>query len=139
MREVTVNIKGVQHNGVDSDCIEYFTVGKYGYRNGRSFITYDDSVSMGVDGVTTTLHIDNNHKVIMQRSGEVESRLTIEKGIRNLCHYGMPFGSATLGVFGETIKNELDQNGGRLYMCYTLDLNSSLLSKNELEISVEEV
>lgn len=139
MREVMVNIKGTQHNGIDSDCIEYLTIGKYGYKNGRSCISYDDSTSLGIPGVITTLHIDNNQKVVLQRSGSVQSRLTIEKGQRNLCHYGMAVGSALLGVYGESITNELCANGGRFYMTYTLDLNSSLLSKNELEISIKEV
>ena len=139
MREVTVNIKGTQHSGAGDDCIEYFTVGKFGQRDGRFCISYDDSASFGLQGVTTTLHIDEDKKVVLQRSGPVQSRLTVEKGQRNLCHYGMEFGSAMLGVFGETINNELNQNGGRLYMSYTLDINSSLLSKNELEIVVEEV
>lgn len=139
MREVMVNIKGTQHNGRDEDCIEYLTVGKYGYKNGRSCIVYDDSASLGVSGVTTTLHIDGSRRVILQRSGELRSRLIVEKGQRNLCRYGMAVGSAMLGIFGETIVNELNQDGGRFYMTYTLDLNSSLISKNQLEISIKEV
>lgn len=139
MQEVMVNIKGTQHNGRESDCIEYLTVGKYGYKNGRSCIVYDDSASLGVDGVTTTLHIDGSRRVVLQRSGGLQSRLIIEKGQRNLCRYGMAAGSAMIGIFGETIVNELDPGGGHFYMTYTLDINSSLISKNELEISIKEV
>lgn len=139
MQDVMVSIKGIQHNGRDSDCIEYLTVGKYGYRNGRSCIVYDDSASLGIEGVTTTLQIDRSNKVILQRSGSLQSRLIIERGQRNLCPYDMAVGSALLGVFGETIVNDLTPNGGQFYMTYTLDLNNSLLSKNELEISIKEV
>ena len=139
MREVTVNIKGIQHTGSSSDCIEYFTIGKFSCRDGHFLISYDDSASFGINGITTTLKIDGDKKVILQRSGALKSRLTVEKGQRNLCHYNMEFGSAMLGVFGKSIRNELTKDGGRLYMSYTLDINSSLLSKNELEISVGEV
>lgn len=139
MREVTVNIKGTQRNGWESDCVEYFTVGKYGYRNGKSCIIYDESASLGVDGVKTTLQIDGNNKVILQRTGGMDSRLVIEKGQRNLCRYDMAIGSTMIGIFGESIVNELEPDGGHFYMTYTLDINSSLVSKNELDISIKEV
>lgn len=139
MRDVTVNIKGTQKSGDDSDTIEYFSVGKYGFRDGHAVISYDESTSLGVSGVTTTLLVDDTSKVVLQRSGAIKSRIVIEKGKRNLCHYGMAFGSATIGVFGETMQNDLNINGGHLFLEYTIDLDSSLLSTNKLEITIEEV
>ena len=43
----------------------------------------------------------------------------------------------TVGVFGEEIENTLTENGGKLFMKYSLDINSGLISENEIEISVK--
>ena len=56
-----------------------------------------------------------------------------------LCHYIIPQGEMMVGVFGENIKNTLGETGGELFLSYTIDINMGLLSKNQVEISVEVV
>ncbi len=140
MHEALIKIKGIQRNRDGQDCVECETVGSYGCEKDRVCIVYDDGAALGVPGVTTTVFIDGGSKVDVVRSGNLDGRLTVEKGRRNLCFYQMPMGlAATLGVFGKKIDNGLSSDGGRLYMSYTIDLNNSLVSANELEISVREV
>ena len=43
------------------------------------------------------------------------------------------------GIFGEKIENNLTEQGGKLYMSYTIDSNLQLVSRNVVEINVREV
>ena len=75
----------------------------------------------------------------MQRSGAYNSRMVIEKGVRNNCFYMTPMGELSLGVFGEKVKSQLTENGGNIIMNYTIDTNLQLLSRNKVNISIKEV
>ncbi|MBO5908909.1 MAG: DUF1934 family protein, partial [Clostridia bacterium] len=54
------------------------------------------------------------------------------------CLYNTPQGDFVIGIYGETLNTQLSDNGGSIYMSYTIDVNSGLLSKNIMEIKVKE-
>ena len=43
-----------------------------------------------------------------------------------------------LGIFANKISNSLSDDGGKLNFSYTLDINSGLISENEIEINIKE-
>lgn len=139
LTEKIIEIKSVVTNeDGEQDVIEMTTVGKFGVREGKAFVSYDDSNSMGVDGVTTILKADAD-SVVLKRTGALESRLEIERGERHQCHYSTQFGDFSVGIFGERVENMLSDKGGKLSMCYTVDVNCELMSRNNVEITVKEV
>ena len=139
LKEKLIEIKSttVDPRG-EKDVIEVTTVGKYGVKDGKAFLSYDDSGALGVDGVTTILKADRDN-VILKRTGALESRLEIERGERHQCHYSTAIGNFSVGIFGEMLENELSDNGGKLRMSYTIDINSELMSHNQVEITIKEV
>lgn len=139
LSEKVIEIRSVITDGEgNEDVIEMNTVGKYGLKNGKVYLSYDDSSSVGVDDVTTILTAQND-MVVLKRTGALQSRLEIEKGERHQCHYSTQFGNLSVGIFGEMVDIKLDESGGKLSMEYTIDVNSQLLSKNNVEITVKEV
>lgn len=122
----------------EKDVIEVKTVGKYGVRDGKAFISYDDSGALGVDGVSTILKADKDN-VVLKRTGSLRSRLEIERGERHQCHYSTAIGNFSVGIFGEMLENDLTEDGGKLSMSYTIDINSELMSRNQVEITIKEV
>lgn len=137
MKNVLINIKGTQTDDADSDIIEFVTEGTMSQKNGKSLLSYDESAALGVSGVTTYLRVEDK-KVVIQRSGSLNSRLLVETQKRNMCHYETDQGSLMIGVFGEVIENNIEKNGS-LYLRYTLDVNCQLISRNEIELKVQEV
>ena len=139
MKDALIKIKGVQGIDGDTDTIEYTTTGRFGMKNDGFYMSYFESEAMGEDPIKTVVHIKGDDTVILQRSGGMNSRLVVEKGKRNTCFYSTPHGSLSIGIFGEAVINSLKENGGSLSMCYTIDSNSQLISRNKVEISVKEV
>ena len=139
LKDVLIKIKGTNDSGGDINKVELLTMGKLGQKNGKTYILYDEQESIGTAGVKTLLRVEDESQVILQRSGALNSRMTVEKGQRHNCSYSTVQGDIMVGVFGESVENQLNEKGGRLYMRYTVDVNTGLLSRNEIEISVKEV
>ena len=66
------------------------------------------------------------------------SVLIIEKGQRHQCFYDTGYGTMMLGISGDDITSCLNDSGGHLQVRYTLDVNASMASENELQVDVEE-
>lgn len=138
-KDVLISIKGtVSSEGAVPDVIELVTAGRYYRRDGSYYISYHESEATGFAGVTTTLKVDGDNAVTLMRNGAARSRLILEKGRRHLCHYETEYGEMMVGVSGCHIHSRLGDEGGELTFDYSLDINSSLVSENEVYILVKE-
>jgi len=137
-KEVLISIKAVYENEDDRDVIELFTLGQYYKRDGNYCISYEESEATGFEGSRTTLMVEREHRVTMQRKGAANSQLIVERGVRHQCHYDMGFGDMMVGVLGSRIKSSLTDSGGNLEVKYSLDINSQLASENEMYIHIKE-
>ena len=136
-KNVCITIKSTQTVDEEKDTTELFTFGAMEQFDGGFRLHYDESEATGFEGSSVTLEVSDN-MVTMTRSGKVISSLFIEKGKKHHCHYGTEFGDFMIGVSTDEIKNELKSTGGDVYLRYTLDINSSYMSENEMHINVKE-
>ncbi len=141
MKAVLIEIKGIQqYEGQDSDKTTFTTVGTLEYKDGIYVLSYDESEMIGAKGVRSELSIyEDGTKMILARTGGMESRMTVEKGRRHNCLYNTPHGDFVIGIYGESIRVDIKSDGGSIYMSYNIDVNSGLLSKNILDIKVKEI
>ncbi len=138
MKKVLVKIKGTQGLDGDNTVIELATEGTFRKLDGDYIITYNEDQTIQDKTTKTVLTARCDNTVILERRGELNSRLVITEGVRNNCLYAIPQGSLTLGIYGKTVTNNLSDNGGKLTMVYTVDANLQPLSENTVEITVEE-
>ncbi|HIR48028.1 MAG TPA: DUF1934 domain-containing protein [Candidatus Caccousia avicola] len=132
-----ISILGRQVVNGEPEEIEVTTFGQYSEKNGKRYIMYreyEDSVPSS-KARTSILKVENG-RVTLLRSGGDETRLVLEHGRRHLCRYDTGFGAMTVGVYTHEMKNELGDEGGRLSVRYTLDVNSALASVNEILVTV---
>lgn len=112
------------------------TTGTYTERGSARFIAYkeydedDPKVSY-----TSVLKIEPG-RVTMMRAGSA-TRLILEQGRRHLCLYDTGYGTLSVGVFTSELRSSLDKRGGKLQVKYTLDIDSNLSSRNEIQIKIE--
>ncbi|MBQ8793736.1 MAG: DUF1934 domain-containing protein [Clostridia bacterium] len=138
MKKVLVKVKGTQ--GVDGEnaVIELSTEGTLREFEGDYIITYSDDPTESGTQTKTQLTIQKSGTVILDRRGDLNSRLVITEGERNNCLYAIPQGSMTLGIYGKQVKSNMTASGGTVKMVYSIDMNLQPLSDNEVEIFVEE-
>lgn len=117
----------------DIEEIKLSTVGTYERTDDCELIVYrehdeDDPKVIHV----TELKIEPGSVTVCKRGSD--TKLLLVNGRKVQCVYDTGFGNTTLGVYTEVIQNDLDEQGGTLKIVYTLDINASLISYNELEI-----
>lgn len=134
MKDVIIKIKSTQGLGREKEKIELDTLGKIQVKDNETILSYDESELFGAK-VETSLKIGDD-TAVMERTGDYKSKLVIKKGERNNCYYSTPHGDLVIGIFGEEVKSKLTENGGEIYLGYTLDSNLQPISKNTVEITV---
>ncbi|MVB11286.1 hypothetical protein CAFE_19950 [Caprobacter fermentans] len=134
-----ISIKGRQRVDDETGEVELTTFGSYVRRGDSRYIVYKEYTSEDKNTTRTSiLKVDGGNKVTLMRGGEDSTRLILERGKRHLCQYDTEFGNMMIGVFTSRVQSELNDLGGKLEVSYTLDINSSLSSQNEIFITIKE-
>lgn len=139
MKDVMLSVRSVQRSEDDAQTIEFETVGRFGVNNGIILISYEEPNGMLAAGSKTIVRFMAPETVVIKRTGDQQSRIEVIKGVRNNFFYNTPYGSLMLGIYGETVACDINENGGRLGMIYTIDSNLQHISRNEIEITVRGV
>ena len=136
-KNVMITLTSVQRQDDDEESrTELVTIANMCREDGIDVISYEDTEATGFKGSVTTIKVDNNRHASIVRKGTANSVLSLEKGRKHFCQYGTPYGNMQIGVYTHSIDNQL-ADSGRLYLKYTLDLNSSYLSDNEIILTVQ--
>ena len=135
-KNVCITIKSTQTVDQDKDSTELFTFGAMERTENGFRLYYDESEATGFAGSSVTLEV-TDEMVTMTRSGKAISSLFIEKGKKHHCHYGTEYGEMLLGISASRIVNNMTEDGGDMYFKYTIDVNSALVSENEIYLNVK--
>ncbi|MDE6834395.1 MAG: DUF1934 domain-containing protein [Ruminococcus sp.] len=130
-----ISLLSVQTEDGERTESELFTNAVLNCTKNNSTITYEDTEATGFEGSVTTIKIINGREATIMRTGSSNSFLTFEIGKKHYCQYGTPFGMLQMGIYTHAIEDTILENG-RLYMKYTLDVNASTLSDNEITITI---
>lgn len=77
--DVWISIKGVQKADGESNALELNTIGKFEKIPGGYKLTYEESETTGMEGVTTTLLVKPS-TVTLERQGTMNSLFVLEQG-----------------------------------------------------------
>ena len=141
MNNAWISIKGKQKyaDSDEWDVTEFVTEGVFEMTESGCRITYDESDMIGAENVKSEVAVFDGVRAEVSRTGPVCTRMTIEKGKRHNCFYSTPQGDFTIGIFGEDVNIRIKENKGEIYLSYTIDVNSSLISENKMEIKIKEI
>lgn len=135
-KNVCITIKSTQTVDQDKDSTELFTFGAMEQTENGFRLYYDESEATGFEGSSVMLEVTDD-MVTMTRSGKAISSLFIERGKKHHCHYGTEYGEMLLGISASRIVNNMTEDGGDMYFKYTIDVNSALVSENEIYLNVK--
>ncbi|MCL1881039.1 MAG: DUF1934 domain-containing protein [Oscillospiraceae bacterium] len=148
-KDVSINIRSIQIADDERDTTELFTCGKLHLssskgkqKSGNYTLSYDESGATGFGESKVSLDVTGSDMVVMRRYGEggrFNASLVIEKGKKHHCHYGTPHGDFMVGISANDVRCDLNDKGGDLYLKYTVDVNSTLMSENEMHIDFSEI
>ena len=122
---VVLSIRGTQtYAGQEPEVIELVTEGTMVFRDGGWNISYEESALTGLEGVTTTFRVEPG-KVILTRTGKLQSEMIFEEGVPHDTLYQMAFGTLMMTVKATFVFFDIVPDGGTIDLSYNLDIENT--------------
>ena len=119
------------------DSVELTTTGLLSRTENGYCITYEESALTGMEGTSTSLQI-SPRRVIITRTGQLNSQMVFEKDVRHLSLYTTPMGRLEVGVATRRLYSTINDQGGELEVDYAIDIGHQLTGKNFFSLTVRE-
>jgi len=134
---VLLSIRGEQYfDEIDPDATELMTEGTLEITEAGVLLTYQESELTGMEGTTTTFEV-RGPRVILTRSGNVNSQMVFEEGRQHTSLYETPFGELTVDVQTSTLKHNLSERGGVMEIKYSIAVEHTVTGRNCFKIRVK--
>lgn len=138
MESVIITLKSTQQGREnEAEETELDTLGTCQRKDGVLELSYEDTEVTGFVGSTTMVRVEQSDAgmlVNIMRSGTANSNLILEIGKKHFSVYNTPYGDMTLGIETDELVFEETPEGGKIFMAYTIDMNSAFLSENTIEL-----
>ena len=124
-RDVILSIQGRQrYADQEPETIELVTDGTMEFRDGGWDITYEESDLTGLAGVTTTFRVEPG-KVILHRTGALNSQMIFQEGVSHDSLYQMAFGTLMITVKAASVFFDILPDGGVIDLMYQINIENS--------------
>lgn len=135
MKRILLEITGTQTVDKQKDELVLTTMGTLRDNGAAYIITYKEEQEPPLSPVNVTVHVQKDESSVqITRSGGSEGCLIIEKEKRHQTPYGTEFGDLLLGIHGREISVDTDENGGKFFFAYDIDINGAVTSENEIKL-----
>ena len=94
------------------------------YRSGGWDISYQESALTGLEGVTTTFRVEPD-KIILRRTGKLQSEMVFQEGVSHDSLYQMAFGTMMMTVKATFVFFDIVEDGGTIDVSYNIDIENT--------------
>ena len=139
LKDVWISFHSV--NGYDDeepDSLEFFTDGQYLFQDQVACLSYQESEVTGLEGTRTSVTILPD-QVVVDRAGTVQSRMIFKEGSKSSFLYSTPFGQATMGVDTRSIRQSVNEHGGKVEIDYVVDMEHAVVARNKFSITIQQM
>ena len=124
-KAVMLSIRGRQsYADQDPEIIELVTEGTMEFTNGGWDISYEESELTGLAGVTTVFRVEPG-KVILTRTGKLNSQMVFQHGVVHDSLYQMEFGALMLSVQATHVFYDIVPDGGVIDLVYNISIENT--------------
>lgn len=133
---VLLTIRAEQrYEDMEPDGVELMTEGTLEPVEGGLRLSYQESELTGLEGTTTTFEI-RDPRVILTRTGRVNSQMVFEEGKQHTSLYETPFGELAVDIQTSRLRHSLTERGGLLDLRYSISVDHSVTGRNAFKIRV---
>ena len=124
-KAVMLSIRGRQsYDGHEPEVIELVTDGTMEFRDGGWNIAYEESELTGLEGVTTVFRVEPG-KVVLSRTGRLNSQMVFQQGVTHDSLYQMEFGTLLLSVQATSVFYDIVPDGGVIDLVYNISIENT--------------
>lgn len=139
-KEVLVSIAGLQYENESDGAIELISTGKYHFRNGKHYVTYEELLEDKEDDATETVKCTlklSQKQIEVIKSGPAAVHMIFELGQNHMTYYSTPYGDLMIGITTNSIKLTEADDMIEAELTYALDMNYQFVSDCKLSIKVK--
>ena len=134
---VMLSIRGEQYfDGIDPDAQELMTEGTMTLTEDGMVLAYQETALTGMEGTTTRFQVQGS-RVILTRSGTVNSQMVFEEGRQHTSLYETPFGELSVDIQTSVLKHNLTERGGLMEIKYSIAVEHTVTGRNCFKIRVK--
>ena len=134
---VLIKVRGEQYfDSIDPDATELTTEGTMVLTEDSIILSYEETELTGMEGTTTTFTV-TGPRVILTRSGKVNSQMVFEEGKQHTSLYETPFGELTVDIQTSSLKHNLTERGGIMEIKYSIAVEHTVTGRNCFKIRVK--
>lgn len=131
-----LSIRGEQYfDGIDPDAQELMTEGTMTLTEDGMVLAYQETALTGMEGTTTRFQV-RGPRVILTRSGTVNSQMVFEEGRQHTSLYETPFGELSVDIQTSVLKHNLTERGGLMEIKYSIAVEHTVTGRNCFKIRV---
>ena len=122
---VLLSIRGrQQYEGQDPEVIELVTEGILQRLENGWAICYEESDLTGLEGVTTTFRVEPG-RVVLTRTGKLNSQMVFQLGVKHDSLYQMEFGALMITVQATQVFFDILPEGGVIDLVYSISIENT--------------
>lgn len=139
-KDVLVAISSTQQfEGCPEEQIDLVTCASLYQRQGKYYISYEESELTGLDGTRTTIKIDAAQKAVtMIRAGTYPSNMQFVEGQRQVGLYQTDYGAMTVATRASRVASTIGEYGGALVIDYIIEVDNAVTGTHHFEIIVSQ-
>lgn len=134
---VLLKVRGEQYfDDADPDATELTTEGTMVLTEEGMILSYEETALTGMEGTTTTFTVAGP-RVILTRSGAVNSQMVFEEGRQHTSLYETPFGELSIDIQTSRLLHNLTERGGLMEIKYSIAVEHTVTGRNCFKIQVK--
>lgn len=132
-----LSIRGSQKYGNQPpEIIELMTEGTLEYRNEGWEIVYQETELTGMAGVTTMFRVEQD-KIILERTGSLNSTMIFQEGKSHESLYKLDFGALMLSVCARRITANISKTGGTVDLTYSIQIENNEAGEIDYHLDIQ--
>ena len=136
-QDVLITLRGTQkYLGEKPEAVELVTRGTLTSGKGKYAVSYTETALTGTEGVVSTFFVSGENRVVLTRSGPIQSKMIFDEGQKHEGLYDLGFGALLVGVIAKSVCAKMTEDGGSICIDYTVEIEQSTTSRNTYEITV---
>lgn len=136
-QKVMLSIRGRQaYQDQEPDVIELITEGTMEQIDSGWNISYEESDLTGLGGVTTTFRIEPD-KIILSRTGKLNSQMIFQEGQTHDSLYQADFGALMISVTATKISGDITPQGGVIDLVYQIEIEQSAMGTVDYHLDIK--
>ena len=138
-QKVLLSLRGKQaYLDQEPDVIELTTDGTMEYTDDGWDISYEESDLTGLKGVTTTFRVEPR-KIILTRTGPLNSQMVFQEGVFHDSLYQMEFGTMMITVCASKVEYNLTEAGGTIDLTYGIEIEQTQAGEIEYHLDIKAI